>query len=68
MDAVRGPFTRNTTPNSAPYTTFKMTETGTFTMILRVVVIRHFGGLLCAVGLTVSLFNFLRYIFGRVEF
>ena len=57
MDAVRGLFTRNTTPNSVPHTTFKMTEAGTFTMISRVVVIRHFGGLLCAVGPTVSPFN-----------
>ena len=57
MDAVCGPFTRNTTPKSTPYTTLKMTEAGTFTMILRVGVVRHFGGLLCAVGPTVSLFN-----------
>ena len=36
---------------------FKRTRVGTFTMISRVVVVRHLGGLLCAVGLTVSLFN-----------
>ena len=30
---------------------------GTFTMISRVVVVRHLGGLLCAVGPMVSLFN-----------
>ena len=57
MDVVRGPFTRNTRPNSAPYTTLKMTEAGTFKMTSRVVVVRHFGELLCAVGPTVFLFN-----------
>ena len=35
---------------------FKMTREGTFTMISRVVVVRHLGGLLCAVGPIVSLF------------
>ena len=35
---------------------FKMTKEGTFTMISRVVVVRHLGGLLCAVGPMVSLF------------
>ena len=34
----------------------KMTKEGTFTMISRVVVVRHLGGRLCAVGPTVSLF------------
>ena len=34
-----------------------MTRAGTFTMISRVVVLRHLGGLLCAVGRMVSLFN-----------
>ena len=34
-----------------------MTKEGTFTMISRVVVVRHLGGLLCAVGPMVSLFN-----------
>ena len=34
-----------------------MTGAGIFTMVLRVVVIRHFGGLLCAVGPMVSLYN-----------
>ena len=57
MDVVRGPFTRNTTPNSAPHTTLKMNEAGTFTTIPRVVVIRHFGGLFCGVGPIVSVFN-----------
>ena len=36
-----------------------MAKEGTFTMISRVVVIRHLGGLLCAVGLMVFLFNLL---------
>ena len=35
---------------------FKMTKEGTFTMISRVVVVRHLEGLLCAVGPMVSLF------------
>ena len=46
----------------------KMTRAGTFTIISRVVVVRHLGGLLCAVGPMVSLLNVLRYIFGRAEF
>ena len=29
---------------------FKMTKEGTFTIISRVVVVRHLGGLFCAVG------------------
>ena len=33
-----------------------MTKEGTFTMISRVVVVRHLGGLLYAVGPMVSLF------------
>ena len=33
------------------------TKEGTFTMITRVVVVRHLGGLLCAVGPMVSLFD-----------
>ena len=36
---------------------FRMTREGTFTMISRVVVVRHLGGLLCAVSPMVSLFN-----------
>ena len=36
-----------------------MTKEGTFTMISRVVVVRHLGRLLCAVGPMVSLFNLL---------
>ena len=36
---------------------FKMTGVGVFTMISRVVVVRRLGGLLCAVGPIVSLFN-----------
>ena len=36
---------------------FMMTKEGTFTMISRVVVVRHLGGLLCAVGPMVLLFN-----------
>ena len=35
----------------------KMTGAGTFTMISRVVVVRHLGGLLCAVGPMVSVIN-----------
>ena len=35
---------------------FMMTKEGTFTMISRVVVVRHLGGLLCAVGPMVLLF------------
>ena len=35
---------------------FKMTKAGTFTIISRVVVVSHLGGLLCAVGPMVSLF------------
>ena len=35
---------------------FMMTKEGTFTMISRAVVVRHLGGLLCAVGPMVSLF------------
>ena len=35
---------------------FMMTKEGTFKMISRVVVVRHLGGLLCAVGPMVSLF------------
>ena len=35
---------------------FMMTMEGTFTMISRVVVVRHLGGLLCAVGPMVSFF------------
>ena len=38
------------------YSVIKMTKEGTFTIISRVVVVRHVGGLLCAVGLMVSLF------------
>ena len=34
-----------------------MTKEGTFTMISRVVVVRHLGGLLCSAGPMVSLFN-----------
>ena len=34
-----------------------MTKEGTFTMISRVVVVRHLGGLFCAVGPMVSLFK-----------
>ena len=34
-----------------------MTKEGTFTMISRVVFVRHLGGLLCVVGPMVSLFN-----------
>ena len=34
-----------------------MTKEGIFTMISHVVVVRHLGGLLCAVGPMVSLFN-----------
>ena len=37
--------------------TLKMTGAATFTMISRVVVVRHLGGLLCAVCLMFSLFN-----------
>ena len=36
---------------------FNMSKEGTFTMISRVVVVRHLGGLLCAVGPMVSLVN-----------
>ena len=36
---------------------FKMTKEGTFTMISRVVVVRHLGKLLCAVGPMISLFK-----------
>ena len=34
-----------------------MTRAGTFTMLSRVVVVRHLGELRCAVGPMVSLFN-----------
>ena len=34
-----------------------MTKEGIFTIISRAVVVRHLGGLLCAVGPMVSLFN-----------
>ena len=34
-----------------------MTKEGTFTMISRVVVVRHLGGLLCAVGPMFFFFN-----------
>ena len=34
-----------------------MTRAGTFTMVSRVIVVRHLGGLLCAVAPMVSLFN-----------
>ena len=34
-----------------------MTKEGTFTMISRVIVVRHLGELLCAVGPRVSLFK-----------
>ena len=37
--------------------TIMMTKEGTFTMISRVVIVRHLGGLLCPVGRMVSLFN-----------
>ena len=36
---------------------FKMAKEGTFTMVSRVVVVRRLGGLLCAVGPMISLFN-----------
>ena len=42
--------------SSRPKLCFKMTKEGTFTMISRVVVVRHLGGLLCAVGPMISLF------------
>ena len=41
------------TPTNA---SFNMTKEGAFTMISRVVVVHHLGGLLCAVGPMVSLF------------
>ena len=34
-----------------------MTKEGIFTMISRVAVVRHLGGMLCAVGPMVFLFN-----------
>ena len=41
------------------YRCLKMTGAGTHTMISRVVIVRHLGGLLCAtVGPMVSLLNF----------
>ena len=52
------------------YTYLEMTKEGTFTMISRVVVARHLGRLLCAVGPWFRSFNltFLRYILGGAEF
>ena len=41
---------------SAEYDIYKVTKEWTFTMISRVVVVRHLGGLLCVVGPMVSLF------------
>ena len=48
----RGPYASVEVLNS-----FMMTKEGTFTMISRVVVVRHLGGMLCAVGPMVSLLN-----------
>ena len=39
------------------YYNLKMTREGNFTIVSRVVVVRHLRGLLCAVGPMVSLFN-----------
>ena len=48
---------------------FKMTKEGTFTMISRVVTVRHLGGLLCAVGPMVSLFQpFFVTFLGELSF